>query len=229
MEIKPILFSTPMVHAILNGRKTMTRRVIKPQPCRSVSLRPEIDGDMLYWADGKRRFAKYEPGDLLWVRETWFHGYMESKDEVGADERWFEESPINDSGYIKAISGLLYRASTDDLIAKYDAIDRDIINTVRWKPSIHMPKEAARIFMRVTDVRVERVQNITHEDAIAEGVSECSGHSEEEPCDSVIIKFKKLWDSTIDKKRLRDYGWDANPLVWVYTFERTDKPKGWCE
>lgn len=209
MEIKPILFSTPMVHAILNGRKTMTRRVIKPQPCRSVSLRPEIDGDMLYWADGKRRFAKYEPGDLLWVRETWFREDC-TPDCAGQEDE--NECPFN------RVGNACYGYKAQYLTGGGDDI--------KWRPSIHMPKEAARIFLRVTDVRVEKLQSITDEDGKREGVCGLcyDVKTGEEKYDMTF--FKVLWDGLSAK---RGYGWDKNPWVWVYSFERVDKPEGWCE
>ena len=211
MAIKPILFSTPMVQAILRGEKTMTRRVINPQPCKSVSLRPKIDGDLLYWSDGKRRYAKYEPGDILWVRETWYQHY--------------------DGSYAYR-AGHVFESETG------------------WKPSIYMPKAAARIFLRVTDVLAERLQDMTEDDVVAEGAEKlitCQrqhGIIESDGtlgdmcwnsvyackyCDEIDGSYQekfgdKVWNPINAK---RGYGWDKNPWVWVYSFERTAKPEGW--
>ena len=96
---------------------------------------------------------------------------------------------------------------------------------IRWRPSIHMPREAARIFLRVKNVRVERVQGITHAGALAEGIPQCPGWKYElSECDCTVYAFAELWNSLNAK---RGYGWDTNPWVWVYGFERVDKPNGW--
>lgn len=165
MSEKPILFSTPMVQAILDGRKTMTRRVVKS----TESWVKEFDLPK----------PKYQVGNVLWVRETWAPGCM--------------------GGYIYK-AGHQYAERLQEL--------------KQWKPSIHMPKLAARMFLRVTDVRGERVQDITEDDAIAEGVqarndTACGGTS-------ARIAFAELWDSLNEK---RGYGWSNNPWVWVYEFE----------
>lgn len=139
----------------------------------------------------------------------------------------------------------LYKA---DMPMHWDAEDTEIGMEVdlkaedyTWHPSIHMPKEAARIFLRVNDVRAERLQEITDEDALAEGLT---GEPYDHPntdyhgCTDCMnsgwivpptVEFAELWDSTIKKADLPLYGWDANPWVWVIEFERCEKPKGWCE
>ena len=102
---------------------------------------------------------------------------------------------------------------------------------MRWRPSIHMPKEAARIFLRVTDVRVERLQDMTLDDFLNEGISirdEAFNDPENAYMQSKEI-FIHIWNSTINKKQHNLYGWDANPWVWVIEFERCEKPEGWCE
>ena len=172
MTIKPILFNTEMVRAILDGRKSCTRRVVKPQPTARYGvqcIKPP-----------------YQPGDILYVRETWK----------------------------RALNGYYY----------YEDWQRDdIADITKWKPSIHMPKEAARIWLKVTDVRVERLQEITAEQIGREGVEVEYPHvlnGEEKR-----YAFSTLWNSTVKKSDLDRYGWDANPWVWVIEFERCEKPE----
>jgi hypothetical protein len=189
--MKPIIFSTPMVQAILEGRKTQTRRVIKPQPSsgvrKSVFVKSGIED-----GHGREIKPKYQPGDVLWVREAWAtvsSGIIEYK-----------------ATYIEPYTG-----STE-----IGHIGKKII----WRPSIHMPREAARIFLRVKTVRIERVQDITEEDARAEGVKGIPRSRELYSSDDYIYPFKQLWDSINAK---RGYGWDTNPWVWVVEFERISK------
>ena len=92
----------------------------------------------------------------------------------------------------------------------------------KWHPSIHMPKEAARIWLKVTDVRVERLQEMWASDASKEGIY----FSKPTTADEMLIAFAKLWDSTIKKSDIYHYGWDANPYVWVTEYERCGKPEG---
>lgn len=199
--MKPILFNTEMVRAILDGRKTQTRRIIKPQPTN-----PRWNNvGWLGWDDGHgyRMRPPCELGDILWVRETWNHVKFGLGD-------WHYE----------------YRADYDDP-SKWS--NRSF---AQWRPSIHMPREAARIFLRVTDVRVERLQEITKEQARAEGCDgrcDCpsSGTDGSLCCverDFSLEKFESVWDSTIKRSDLPLYGWYANPWVWVIEFERCDKP-----
>ena len=199
-DMKPILFNTDMVRAILEGRKTVTRRVVKPQPEGAPIPIP----DEKYWlgcfaGDDKCRAIKssYLPGDTLYVRETWC-----DPSETG----W----PI------------LYKA---DMPMHWDAEDTETGIAVdlktadyKWRPSIHMPREAARIFLRVTGVQVERLQEITEEQAIAEGFEAF----EHEPA---TVGFVETWNSTIKKADRALYGWAANPWVWVVAFERCDGPE----
>lgn len=189
MKIKPILFNTEMVRAILEGRKTCTRRLVKFLPGENPQWTGYIeDGLMLY--NGKNepciRQAPYKPGDILYVRETWCKGsYGNEK------EKYY-----------------------------YKADDNNFFCT--WHPSIHMPKKAARIFLKVTDVRVERLQEIDIEGIRNEGLSSAAVH-----CGDMEIALKEweiLWNSTIKKSDLDRYGWDANPYVWVVEFERCEKP-----
>lgn len=194
--MKPILFNTEMVRAILEGRKTVTRRVVKPRYkdrdagfwVQKKVTTGEITGIEIYDEEecGTERYVKppYQAGDILYVRETW--------------------REYNGKYY--------YRA---DECPDYD----NYKTNPKWKPSIHMPKEAARIFLRVADVRVERLQDITPKQAGNEGVSWETDNSGQ----FRRWQFHKLWDSTINKKDLDEYGWNANPWVWVIEFERFEK------
>lgn len=222
MAIKPILFNTEMVRAILDGRKTVTRRLIKPQPPYDVQCplgyctdgyKSEI-GKFAFGSHkdgGKMIFCKppYQPGDILYVRESWehFECCCCEGDEHGNCYQEPQQSALN-----KICGCYMYRA-TDE-----------IYGDARWRPSIHMPKEAARIWLNVTDVRVERLQEITSEHICREGVEVEYPHvlnGEEKR-----YAFSTLWNSTVKKSDLDRYGWKANPWVWVIKFERCEKPKG---
>lgn len=244
MAMRPILFNTEMVRAILDGRKTATRRLVKPQPvcygpnkafdahdgdfflsaeknrlrCRTCGHDPE------YSREGSGIAHRWEPpfcaGDILYVRETWAHP---SQTEIanGADPKKY-----------------LFKA--DDLPpCAWD----------KWNPSIHMPKEAARVFLRVKCVSVNQLQNITEADAIKEGVPdewpmdpvycpECKGEGlvgalhpatlgfmeiDCPYCEKAVTRFANLWNSTIKPADLPTYGWDANPWVWVIEYERISR------
>lgn len=202
MAIKPILFNTEMVRANLDGRKTCTRRLVKFLSGENPRWTGYIkDGLMLY--NGKNepciRKVPYQPGDILYVRETW-HKYIK---RVGEGK----------SCHLAEFYG--YKAS----IANSEDADEP------WKPSIHMPKEAARIWLKVTDVRVERLQEITPQGAWKEG-ARCSCLHPVPDCAGNKTAFVNIWNSTIKKDDLDCYGWDANPWVWVIEFERCEKPKG---
>lgn len=211
MAIKPILFNTEMVRAILDGRKSCTRRIVKPQweecqNCKYVHNEYIYDNlaENVYCASCgyplvPERRAPYQPGDTMYVRETWM-------DYAGLT---------------------MYKADCD----KYRLESLNIAG-FGWKPSIHMPKEAARIWLKVTDVRVERLQSITVEGAIREGAegekchhtnagafgcTDCMNTGWIEPPQ---VEFMQIWDSTIKKSDLDRYGWNANPWVWVIEFER---------
>ncbi len=196
MAIKPILFNTEMVQAILDGRKTCTRRVVKTRRKDAygfyVAKGPDGSFTGVYEYDEDERMFEnqlippYKPGDILYVRETWGEGYAEGTYIYKADDK-LAELPT-----FKKTSKILYH------------------------PSIHMPKEAARIWLKVTDVRVERLQDMTDDDAEAEG---CFDYT------STALGFPDVWDSTIKKSDLDHYGWDANPWVWVIEFERCEKPQ----
>ena len=221
MAIKPILFNTEMVRAILDGRKTCTRRLVKFLPGENSQWTGYIkDGLMLY--NGRNepciRKVPYQPGDIMYVRETWQYLY-----ELDGNEQIIEGT------------GKYYYAATDTI--PFDTyVDASGVTHERvpWHPSIHMPKEAARIWLKVTDVRVERLQEITPKGAESEGVGNLFyddiGYGEKNYGTEVdpeygIAKeqFAWLWESTIKKSDLDRYGWDANPWVWVIEFERCEK------
>lgn len=201
MAVKPILFNTEMVQAILDGRKTCTRRVIKLP--KNMSGRPVgKSGDIGFMYLGGIKRPPYQQGDILYVRETWGHPIS-----LNSDKQYvFRADKIAEIGF-----------KNDSHI---------------WHPSIHMPKEAARIWLKVTDVRVERLQKcgegwcidiekegiVTPQDAILY-ISDDAFH------DALRMEFQKIWDSTIKKSDIDRYGWDANPWVWVIEFERCEKPK----
>jgi len=214
MKIKPILFNTEMVKAILDDRKTQTRRFVKYNKGEVKDLASWFDYDkdssnepICFWFDVDHTYDLIEPyvrsGDILWVRETWNYGYVETSEAEYSHEAWFEERDYKERGndsFIDCISHFYYKA--DDEAS-------DIGMT--WRPSLHMPKEAARIFLRVNKIKVERLQDISESDINAEG-----SNSE---------NFKNLWNSTIKKSDINKYSFEANPLVWVYEFERCEKPE----
>lgn len=198
MKEHPILFSASMVRAILEGRKTQTRRVVKPQPIAAkkyvgggfVEHRPNrTDGGKDRTAVGApscflARVSPYGgPGDRLWVRETW---------GIAGDMP-------HDPGYVE------YRA---DCSGNFNEVG-DLVP--RWRPSIHMRREDSRITLEITDVRVQRVQDISEADALAEGCRSAIRHS---------AVFADLWDSINAR---RGFGWNANPWVWVLTFKRVEQ------
>ena len=214
MAIKPILFNTEMVRANLDGRKSCTRRLVKPQPDEKHTYPLGFVTDSTEKRDigcfgfgideygGSVQYAKppYHIGDILYVRETWQYLY-----ELDGNEQVIEDT------------GKYYYAATDtipfDTYVDENGVKHD---HAPWRPSIHMPKEAARIWLKVTNVRVERLQDITDDDAEAEG---CFDYT------STALGFPDVWDSTIKKSDLDRYGWDTNPWVWVIEFERCEKPK----
>lgn len=214
MSIKPILFNTDMVRAILDGRKTVTRRVAK-HDVDAVSNspyhkeHPEVSDKQII---SKLCMPPYQPGDILYVRETWEHLY-----ELDSNEQIIEGT------------GKYYYAATDTIPFDTYVDSMGITHyKVPWKPSIHMPKEAARIWLKVTDVRVERLQEIDDEQAKAEGANWKNGKNvgfEEKIRRSAVERFAEIWDSTIKKPDIAQYGWKANPWVWVIEFERCEKPE----
>ena len=204
---RPILFNTEMVQAILEGRKTVTRRIIKPTPL-----------GMTYENGCPARRPPVEPGDTLWVRETW------------------KQATTGTAGP-GLIDLFLYKADEPQDTTGMMVEDR-------WHPSIHMPRRAARIFLKVTAVRTERLQDITMDEIRKEGlVPSCAmchfnaaQKTGEIECTKGVVTsadcglenlfpdlgFRGLWNSTIKEADLPRYGWDANPWVWVIEFERME-------
>lgn len=211
---KPLLFNTEMVKAILDGRKTVTRRVIKPQPVlnngfwelggagwsESISTITPVPCHSLY------NRMPFKPGDILYVRETWFY---ESHMEDITDG----EPDLPNGRYS---SRYVYKASSPNYPVDVG------VNAYGWRPSIHMPKEAARIFLRVTDVKVEKLNDISFNDIMAEGVG-IMPEAYNDPDNAylqAVETFKRVWDSTVKKSDLDRFGWEANPWVWTVSFER---------
>lgn len=199
INAKPILFNTEMVKAILDDRKTVTRRVVKVENdseymdiintfgsnenlnsavfiyFKSWNLNTPSEGETVYrYTEVK---LPYQEGDILYVRET------------------FDEYT----------GGYCYKADWQGVVGK-------------WKPSIHMPKAAARLFLKVTNVRVERLHEINKEDYVKEGIT----NNFIEHMYTSVMDWMILWDSTIKEKDLDKYGWKANPYVWVIEFERVE-------
>lgn len=184
---RPILMSGLMVWAILVRRKTMTRRVI-PWTDPEHHMPWRVGG--AHWQDGDEmlpcRYGKV--GDRLWVRETW--GLLDTQPEDGPRH-----------------ATIGYRADGDD--------EAPNGRHQLWRPSIFMPRWACRIVLEITEVRVERLQQITEADARLEGITTVF------PLNPTCGEFRLLWEKLNAK---RGFGWDANPWVWVITFKRLENP-----
>ena len=222
---KPILFNTDMVRSILAGRKSTTRRVIKPRYLDDeygfkIFTNMGTGARYVEKTDKNERgfdlpryiHPSYQAGDYLYIREAWcwcpcWDCGMETEEHICCDEtaRKFYNGLKGEYGCYD------YRASCAD--DEYPCVDT-------WHPSIHMPKEAARIFLRVTDVRVERLQDMTNDGAEKEGCGEYLTESKIRV--SSLGHFTEVWNSTIPKKGLDKYGWNANPWVWVIQFEKVE-------
>ena len=256
--MKPILFNTYMVRSILDGRKTVTRRVVKARNTEILDKSKWSKGP--YWFDviktkngqkiatADKILPPYNPGDILYVRETW---------------RCIEASCPPSNCTIE------YKAGGTERFCGIIALPTE---GGEWKPSIHMPKEAARIFLRVIRVSVERLQDISNADAIKEGITRMYDHLSDEEYEKWSRKvvpgkkkdewgwdnylwhghfgaygtgsalsdaweyqhsgydeprgsFSSLWNKTVPLKDWGVYGWGANPWVWVIEFERTSEFK----
>ena len=199
--MKPIIMSSTSVRAILDGNKTQTRRVVKPQPKRvkTVRFHPFPSRETSVIEDWKIPKARCAVGDRLWVRETW--GLWS---ETWTDCGWEAEGLSGG----KQPRKLPQSNSFERFFIAYKAtgLDYELCDGERWYPSIFMPKWAARIWLEVTGVRVERVQDLTKQDALAEGMQGCFPR----------IDFETLWDSINTK-----YPWADNPWVWIYEFKRS--------
>ena len=195
--MKPIIFSTPMERAILEGRKTQTRRVIKIDDAPE-NWKISIAGTSIVRTEPYDvKLPRYAAGDILWVRETWAK-------RIHSDNRYYYKADNN--------LGAIFNREDD-----------------KWRSPIFMPREAARIFLQVTNVRVERLQDITEEDAIAEGLNIGTVDNEKYAKNNAyrlladnlpVAMFADLWDSLNAK---RGYGWEKNPWVWVIEFEKISK------
>lgn len=233
MKYIPILFNTEMVQAILDGRKTQTRRLLKPKYRENEAgfqvITNKHNGQFVrveYYDEYEEttRYMKHpcNPGDILWVRETWC--------PCASLDSFFDGKNL-----------FVYKAD----YAEHSSLP------CGWKPSIHMPREAARLFLKVKNVRLERLHDgffkagATILEVSKEGVNigetcrECIEHYGQPCCvdlddctecgelDDSRYAFSKIWDNTITPDKLGCFGWSANPWVWVITFERCDKPEGW--
>ena len=237
---RPILFNTEMVEAILDGRKTVTRRIIKPQPKMLLCYTAMGSHDVGKW-------AYPSPDTYKWWGDEW----MLTDDITEADraQRWTPPCHGDDILYVretwcrhgnpKAGIPMHYDYKAGGLDPRYN----DSGFMAVWRPSIHMPKEAARLFLKVKNVYVERLQDITMEDIAREGCVPsccmCSFNKGEQKieCSKEISRaadcsletmfpdtgFMGLWDRTVPKKDLALYGWDANPFVWRIEFERIEE------
>lgn len=213
---RPILFSGAMIRAILAGQKTQTRRIVKPSQSTPkvppLMMEPWlIDGEQETDDDGVPCWAGYhheyptgqkwfscpygKPGDVLWVRETW------RRSESGMPD------------------GVVYRA--DNLLRWFDGTDmrvnemsKSLPRDGKWRPSIFMSKWASRITLRITDVRVQQLQEISEDDATAEGVDRGA-----EPIVGARYAFGQLWNSINGKT----YPWELNPWVWALALERINQ------
>ena len=179
--MKPMLFSAEMVRAILDGRKTQTRRVVKPQPTEGgLHWVTACGGDFAAWQDAcllldehseyggpcQRTCPYGKPGETLWVRETWCAHWNAPPYDAPQSYRIVtgdELPPINQE------NGDLYQPAPSDIMTVWYGAQGDKPLHMKWKPSIHMPRWASRITLRITDIRVERLQDITEDDARAEG------------------------------------------------------------
>ena len=214
MRERPIIFSAPMVRAILEGRKTQTRRIIKPQPHAPSTKWGDVEecesnpGEWFQWFDGGDKtetfVAPYRVGDVLWVRESfraWTYSDPHIQYRAGGigfqgDERCY------------TIGGMTAKEAQRELDTGKDS--------PTWRPPIHMPRWAARIRLRVTGVRVERVQSISAADIRAEGlVSEGESFGEKLHRTFEEAWFVQLWDSIHGRG-----AWERDDWVWVYEFER---------
>lgn len=207
MKEKPILFNTEMVQAILKGNKFMTRQLIKPKDLiglgcdkcpNNMPSEYIANKDLLFLPYSKMDDSelisslyksKYNVGDILYVRET-----------------WNEYSYTDKKGNTK--TGYFYKASLEmkETLPEYVQF-----NWGKWKPSLFMPKDAARIKLKITNVCAERLQDITENHIVHEGVPYT---------EHLLNDWIRLWNSTIKKEDMDCYGWDANPWVYVYRFVR---------
>ena len=222
-RVLPILFNTEMVQANLEDLKTATRRLIKPRyqgnDCNfQVVTNKEtgerridtVDADGYVCRTGIK--PPYQPGDILYIRECWaFFPCIECMEEESC-----KKTPTTHEDRDAATEGCyIYRAD-------YPHPER-----ITWRPSIHMPKAAARIWRRVTDIKIQRLQEMTLDDFLKEGIV-IRPEAFNDPENAYLqarTAFINIWDSTISKKQQALYGWAANPWVWATEYERCEKPE----
>ena len=229
-RVLPIIFNTEMVRGIVDDRKAVTRRVVKKSQCTFFTKKEPRDlqkKDLYYPYDimtdaeliANIYRSQYNPGDILYVRETW--AFIPC---IGCDGKYKRKGgPINcyeyqaveyDDGESISDGCFVYRA------------DCPYPEKVSWRPSIHMPKQAARIWLKVTNLYVERLKNMSLDDFLKEGViiRPESFSDPENAYQQAKTEFIHIWDSTIKKPDLEMYGWDASPWTWVIEFERCERP-----
>lgn len=226
-RVLPILFNTEMVQAILDGRKTVTRRCVKLTRKNSI-------GFSVLFREGDDAFAgvveideddnttlqppPYQKGDTLYVRETWsFISCIGCNGDYarGAQPCYDFQAVEYDDGDSISDGCFVYKA------------DCKTLERIVWRPSIHMPKQAARIWLKVTDVRVERLHDMTLDDFLAEGVviRQEAFNDPENAYMQARSEFARIWDSTVKNEQIYLYGWDGNPWVFVTEFEKCKKPE----
>nr|DAY89307.1 MAG TPA: ASCH domain protein [Caudoviricetes sp.] len=206
--MKQILFNTAMVQAILEGRKTTTRRIIK-----NVGNRELLEHDGEYYKFGYSSKAvvgtiyeaihwckpKFNVGDILYVRETWC-------------DRWLPD------GFLEGSERYGYKADGEPAYGLWGNDSQCKLEV--WIPSIHMPKEAARLFLKITKIYPEKLRMIEVGECKREGIKLNFEITDSFTASEYISAFEELWDSTVNKKDIDQYGFNANPWVWVIEFEK---------
>lgn len=242
-RVLPILFNTEMVQAILDGRKTVTRRLVKKSQCMLADKKEPRELDRKYALFDGMTDAEliastykqpYQRGDILYVRETWRVGAWDIHKQMIAFD--YKDGTCGELVHIhdrQLFERLVDQSREDARKARCEYNGVDFVwekgkSPCRWHPSIHMSKEAARIWLKVTDVWVERLQDIDDEGAKAEGANWKNGKHvgfEEKLQRSAVERFAEIWNGTIKSADQILYGWDANSFVWVIEFKRCEKPE----
>jgi hypothetical protein len=208
MKERPILFSAPMVRSLLDGGKTQTRRVVKPKHLPFVE---NLTANFLGGKWGERPMPYGEPGDRLWVRETWMPDAPHDGTWASTQFYGCKTSPLSDiPERFRKAKHCIYRASWDGP------------SMVGWKPSIHMPRWASRITLEITEVRVERLQDISEADALAEGIvrlTEGFGLPDGSHFHAAAPRqsYLSLWEAINGPGSV-----EANPWVWAVSFKRLE-------
>lgn len=251
-RVLPVLFNTDMVRAILDGRKTVTRRCVKYKydntemkmrtdkyGTRLVEIQRAVEGEtfgknpdgsswykLLGYVEPK---LPYQPGDTIYARETWRVGAWDVRRQMIAFD--YKDGMCGELVHIQdriMFERLVDQSREDARKAGYEYNGVDFVwekgnSPCRWRPSIHMPREAARIWLKVLSVSMERLQEISGEELLKEGIEKSLLF--DGAVKNAFDKFKDLWDSTIKKFDLDRYGWEANPWIWAIEFERCEKPE----